>query len=319
MPPKKTRPEAKSLRESIQRALEQARQHPSPTFVRLEDYPASFGEPDEAFAKEWAAKKEKAWAAKRTPTAPERVYDLKENLRIDGALKSRIDSPRAPRIRSDLIAHVVPIGRYALDAAINEAVSQKELHPRQSELEPWSRIAKASQDVAKALERLFRAIDSDGKEAEHFAPFIRQSRGNGGFRASNAGYRAAAESALRDARILVKAKQIVGKLHADTLTRGDALVAQYSHSPQDHQKRGFVRILAEGWIFLTGEMPSKNLVSSRNPFLLVVEAAWLDWLEEDSSDTEAFGDALRAVISSIDEARLNELRSDGPEWLKCMI
>ena len=111
---------------------------------------------------------------------------------------------------------------------------------------------------------------------------------------------------------MVEAKQIIGKLHADTLTRRDALVAQYPNSPQDHQKRGFVRILAEGWIFLTGEMPSKKRDPSKNPFLLVVEAAWLDWLEEDSSDTEAFGDALHAAISSIDEARLNGLRSDGP-------
>ena len=314
MPPKKTQPEAKSIRESNQRALEQAQQHPSPTFVRLEDYPASFGEPDEAFAKEWAAKKEKAWAAKRTPTAPERVYDLKENLRIDGALKSCIVAPRGSRIRPDLVAYVVPIGRYALDAAINEAVSQKELHSYQSELKRWSHIAGASQDVAKALERLFRAIDPHGKEAEHFARFIRQSR-TGGFEASKAGYRAAAKSALRDARILMKAKPIIGKLHADTVTRRDALVKQYRHSPQDHQKRGFVRILAEGWVFLTGKMPGKNRDPSKNPFLRVVEAAWIDWHQEDSSDTEAFGDALRAVISSIDEARLNKLRSDGPEWL----
>ena len=158
---------------------------------------------------------------------------------------------------------MVRIGRYALDAAINEAVSQKEVHPRQSELEPWSRITDASQDVVKALDRLFMAIDPDGKEAEHFAPFIRQSRGSGGFRASNAGYRAAAKSALRDARLLVKAKQTADKLHADTLTHRDALVAQYPHSSQDHQKRGFVRILAEGWIFLTGKMPSKNLDLSK--------------------------------------------------------
>ena len=186
-------------------------------------------------------------------------------------------------------------------------------------MEPWSQITDASQDVVKALDRLFRAIDPYGKEAEHFAPFIRQSRGNGGFEASKAGYRDAAESALRDARILVEAKQIIGKLHADTLTRRDGLVAHYPYSSQDHQKRAFVRILAEGWIFLTGEMPSKNLDPSRNPFLLVVEAAWLDWLEEDSSDTEAFGDALHAAISSIDETRLNKLRRTGPEWLKCMI
>jgi hypothetical protein len=318
MPPKKTQPEAKSLRESIQDAVERARQHTSPTFVRLKDYPASFGEPDEAFAKEWAEKKEKAWAAKRTPTAPERVYDLKESLRVDKALKSRIDATRGPCIRADLVKYVVPIGRYILDQAINEAVSQKELHPHQSEWEPWSHIAEASQRVAKALEKLFRAIDPHGKEAEHFARFIRQSR-TGGFEVSNAGHRAADESALKDAQVLMKAKQIVDDLHADTLTQRDARMAIYPNSKQDHQKRGFVRVLAEGWIFLTGEKPSKHPDSSKNPFLLVVEAAWLDWLEEDSRDTEAFGDALQAAIASIDDARLNKLRSDGPEWLKCRI
>ena len=113
---------------------------------------------------------------------------------------------------------------------------------------------------------------------------------------------------------MVEAKQIIGKLRADTLTRRDALVALYPNSSQDHQKRGFVRILAEGWVFLTGEMPGKNLDPSKNPFLRVVEAAWMDWLQEDSSDTEAFGDALNAAISSIDEARLNRLVAEGPEW-----
>ena len=181
-----------------------------------------------------------------------------ENLGIDEELKLRIKSPRGPRIRSHLVDHVVPIGRRILEVAINEAVSQKELNPRPSEWEPeLSRIADASQDAVAAIARLFRAIDPDGKEAEHFAPFIRQSRA-GGVEASKAGYRDAAESALRDARLLVEAKQIIGKLHADTLTRRDALVALYPNSFQDHQKRAFVRILAEGWVFLTGEMPGKT-------------------------------------------------------------
>ena len=113
---------------------------------------------------------------------------------------------------------------------------------------------------------------------------------------------------------MVAAKQIIGKLRADTLTRRDALLALYPNSSQDHQKRGFVRILAEGWIFLTGEMPGKNLDPSKNPFLRVVEAAWMDWHQEDSSDAAAFGEALNAAISSIDEARLNWLRAVGPEW-----
>ena len=191
-----------------------------------------------------------------------------------------------------------------------EAVSQKELHPRPSEWEPeWSRIADASQDAVAAIARLFRAIDPDGKDAEHFVRFIRQSRA-GGVEASKAGYRDA-RSALRDARLLVAAKQIIGKLHADTLTRRDALVALYPNSSQDHQKRAFVRILAEGWVFLTGEMPGKNLDPSKNPFLRVVEAAWSDWHQ---SRTAAFGEALNAAISSIDEAQLNWLLAAGPEW-----
>ena len=145
---------------------------------------------------------------------------------------------------------------------------------------------------------------------EHFAPFIRQSRA-GGVK-SKAEYRDAAEGALRDARSLVEAKQIIGKLHADTLTRRDALVALYPSSSQDHQKRAFVRILAEGWVFLTGKMPGKNLDPSKNPFLRVVEAAWIDWHQVNNSDAAAFGEALNAAISSIDDARLKWLRAEGP-------
>ena len=216
---------------------------------------------------------------KRTTPVPARVYDQKESLGIDEALLLRIKSPRAPRIRSHLVDHVVRIGRRTLEVAINEAVSQKELNPHQSEWEPeWSRIADASQDAVAALARLFRAIDPDGKDAEHFAPFIRQSRA-GGVEASKAGI-GRAESAMRDARLLVEAKQIIGKLRADTLTRRDALAALYPNSSQDHQKRAFVRILAEGWVFLTGEMPGKHLDPSKNPFLRVVEAAWSDWHPE---------------------------------------
>ena len=266
----------------------------------------TFGEPDEAFVKEWTAK--------RTTLVPERVYDLKESLGIDEALLSRIKS-RAPRIRAHLVDYVVPIGRRALEVAITEAVSQKELHPRLSEWKPeWSRIADASQDAVAALARLFRAIDPDGKDAEHFAPFIRQSRA-GRIEASKAGYHDAAESALRDARLLVAAKQIIGKLRADTLTRRDALVALYPSSSQDHQKRAFVRILAEGWVFLTGEMPGKNREPLKNPFLRAVDAAWIDWHQEDS-DAAAFGEALDAAISSIDEAQLNWLRAVGPGWVR---
>jgi hypothetical protein len=307
MPSKKTRPEAKSIRESVQEALERARQHPSPTFVRLKDYPASFGERDEGFAKEWDEK--------RTSPVPERVYDLKKSLGIDDALKSRIVSLRGPRIRSELVAHVVLIGRRILEVAINEAVSQKELHPRQSEWESqWSHIAEASQDAIAALDGLFSAIDPGGKEAEHFAPFVRQSRA-GGFEVSNAGHRDAAERALRDARLLVEARQIIGNLHADTLKRRDALMALYPSSSQDHQKRAFVRILAEGWVFLTGKRPSKQPDSSKNPFLRVVEAAWMDWRKVKNSDTAVFGEALNAAISSIDETRVNRLVAGPPEWL----
>jgi hypothetical protein len=258
------------------------------------------------------------WTDADTAPVPARIFQ-KQSLGIDEALLSRIKSPRAPRIRSNLIDYVVPIGRRALEAAIKEAVSQKELHPRLSEWESeWSRIADASQDAVAAMAKLFRAIDPLGKDAEHFAPFIRQSRA-GGVEASKAEYRDAAERALRDARLLVEAKQIIGKLRTDTLMRRDALVALYPNSFQDHQKRAFVRILAEGWVFLTGEMPGKHRDPVKNPFLRVVDAAWIDWHQEDSSDAAAFGEALDAAISSIDEAQFNWLREAGPGWLPARV
>jgi hypothetical protein len=101
----------------------------------------------------------------------------------------------------------------------------------------------------------------------------------------------------------------------DTLTSRDRRLAIYPNSHQDHKKHGFVRVFAEGWIFLTGEMPSKHRDPSKNPFLRVVEAAWTDWHQEDSdSDKVGFGEALGAAILSIDEARFKELRERGPEW-----
>ena len=111
----------------------------------------------------------------------------------------------------------------------------------------------------------------------------------------------------------MEAKQIIGKLHADTLARRAALVAIYPNSYQDHQKWGFVKILAEGWIFLTGKMPSKHRDSLKNPFLRLVEAAWEDWHGAKRGDALAFGEALDAAISSIDEAWFEELRAR-PEW-----
>jgi hypothetical protein len=254
------------------------------------------------------------WTDEETTPVPARVFQ-KRSLGIDEALLSRIKSKRGPRIRSRLIDYVVPIGRRALEVAIKEAVSQKELNPRPSEWKPeWSLIADASQDAVAALARLFRAIDPHGKDAALFAPFIRQSRA-GRVVASKADYRDAAEAALRDARILVEAKQIIGKLRADTVMRRDALMGLYPGSSQDHQKRAFVRILAEGWVFLTGEMPGKNRDPLKNPFLRVVEAAWMDWHQDDSSDAATFGEALDAAISSIDDAELNWLRAAGPGWL----
>jgi hypothetical protein len=251
------------------------------------------------------------WTDEDTAPVPARVYQ-KRSLGIDKALSSRIKSPRAPRIRSHLVDHVVPIGRRTLEVAIREAVSQEELHPRRGDWEPeWTRIANAAQDANAALAGLFRAIDPIGKDAEHFVRFIRQSRAGG----------VGASKAMRDARLLVAAKQIIGKLRADTLARRDALVALYPHSPQDHQKQAFVRVWAEGWVFLTGEMPGKNLDPSKNPFLRVVEAAWMDWRKVKNSDTAVFGEALNAAISSIDKTRFNRLVAAGPEWvdLKGMI
>jgi hypothetical protein len=200
------------------------------------------------------------WTDEDTAPVPARVFQ-KRSLGIDNALSSRIKSARAPRIRSHLVDYVVPIGRRALEVAIKEAVSQKELNPHLSEWEPeWSRIANASQDAGAALARLFSAIDPLGKDAEHFVRFIRQSRLGG----------VGASKALRDARLLVGAKQIIGKLRAEL----------------------------------------------KNPFLRAVDAAWIDWRQEDSSDAEAFGEALDAAISSIDKAKLNWLRAAGPRWVR---
>ena len=129
----------------------------------------STGEPEETFFDD-----PEKWTDEGTPRhapVPARVFQ-ERSLLIDEALLSRINSPRAPRIRSHLDRdRVIRIGRRALEVAIMEAFSQTELNPRLSEWEPeWSRIADASRAADVALSRLFRAIDPLGKDARAFCP-----------------------------------------------------------------------------------------------------------------------------------------------------
>ena len=84
-------------------------------------------------------------------------------------------------------------------------------------------------------------------------------------------------------------------------------------------KRSFVYRLAEGWIFLTGKRPGRSYISSRNPFLRFVEAAWKDAGFQSETD---FSRALDASLKRLDEysragqsrQTILSLAQQGPVW-----
>ena len=102
MPPQETPPEAGSAEEPAE----------------------TFGETDEKFLKEWAEKENDRCPGTSIPRGKPW-----HRRRIEVAHRGTTGAA----YRSHLVDQVVPIGRRILEVAINEAVSQKELHPRQSE------------------------------------------------------------------------------------------------------------------------------------------------------------------------------------------
>ena len=129
--------------------------------------------------------------------------------------------------------------------------------------------------------------------------------------------------AERELEALRKTREILQELAEHAQQRRDQL-ALARKNEGDLGKRVFVYSLAEGWIFLTGRKPGRNFVSTRNPFLRFVKAAWTD---AGFRDHENFSRALESTLTGLannegwswsEQSRetIKGLATRGPTWME---
>jgi hypothetical protein len=238
-----------------------------------------------------------------SPVPPKVFGD--EELAIDKAIRDRYDGS-APTIRAEVRSCAIPFGRRALATAIRAAHgAQEDNLPRSKWDGQWERLAGQAHRAKKAIHAVLHALDPS---AQHYVKPLLQTRLGAGIRIDGE-FR---EQGHRDVATLLEAKAIAERLEQDATRRRRVFTAAIGH-PALTEKRPFVEILAEAWVFLVGRRPGANPTPEKNPFLRFVQAAWSDW-KGDEADPQSFVKALRDVIPKLDDDRVAILVRDGPEW-----
>jgi hypothetical protein len=166
--------------------------------------------------------------------------------------------------------------------------------------------------ASKALARMLRAIDPAPLRARHYVEPLLQTRlGDGAWRHSD-NLHDLTRRARRDVATLLRAQAIAARLARDADRRRRGFTSAL-RNPALIERRPFVAIMAEAWVFLFGQRPSLNPNPERNPFLRFVDAAWTDWKGADAK-TESFVEALRDVHPTLTDYRVAALVRDCPDW-----
>jgi hypothetical protein len=258
------------------------------------------------------------WTDADIAPVPSKVF-REGPLLIDAEITKRKNSPKAPKVRSEIGDRAISVGRRALEVAILSACSARESNPSREDWEPsWRSIRDGAKDADKAIRAALRALDPKGKTARMFQKPLSQTRiDNPKFGVNLLGRD---RRAKRDALILIAAQKILAGLAIDSERRRRDFIARLPAKSSDFEKHAFVRALYEGWVFLMGTRPGSSPVADQNPFLLFVEAGWHDWrgeggLWETPDKRTSFVRSLNLAQDAISDVFINSLVAAGPGWL----
>lgn len=255
------------------------------------------------------------WTDADTAPVPARVFQ-KRPLLIDAEISKRLTACIPPKIRTDIDA--VAFGRRALEVAILQAHMASIGSPRRDVWEPsWLSIRDSAADAGKALQKVLRALDPNGRTARSYQQPLNQTR------IGNAKYGPASllggRRAKRDGLTLIAAQRILRDLAADSERRRIEIREGQPTKSSNVKKHAFVFVLYEAWIWLTTGRPGSNTATADNPFLLFVEAAWQDWLGaeaiwETRDKRTSFVQSLNVAKTGISDTRAALLATIGPSW-----
>jgi hypothetical protein len=260
----------------------------------------------------------KGWTDADTAPVPSKVFH-EGPLLIDAEITKRKNSPKAPKVRSEIGDRAISVGRRALEVAILSACSARESNPSREDWEPsWRSIRDGAKDADKAIRAALRALDPNGKTARMFQKPLSQTRiGNPKF---GVNLLSLTRRAKRDALILIAAQKILAGLAIDSEGRRRDFIARLPAKSSGFEKHAFVHTLYEAWIFLMGVRPGSSPVAAQNPFLELVEAAWQDWrgaaaIWKTPKEKISFVRSLNVAQAAVSDGRVNSMVATGPSWL----
>jgi hypothetical protein len=251
--------------------------------------------------------------------APANIHNTASPFAIDDEIRN------APLQARWQLADAVAFGRRTLEVAIEEARKHESYRPGET-LDSWKRTALLAERSHRTLSQFIRHVGPRGFPAsDALGPSIRVPKSwapSGRISVGLVPRFQSTKDTEREAEALRKARDILQELAAHAQQRHSRL-ARARKNEGDPGKRAFVHSLAEGWIFLTGRKPGRNFVSTHNPFLRFVKAAWTD---AGFGDDENFSRALESTLTALansegwswsDQSRetIKGLATHGPTWM----
>lgn len=240
---------------------------------------------------------------------PSKVLDPAQPLLIDAEL-TRLTRAKPPCIRESLRKDAKYVGRRCLEVAILAAVSAVEDDPPRNKWGwKWERQRDKAKEAAGAISAMLRTLSLSSEQDDLVRGLVNIRLGG-----PIAGNRSRMTSqARKDLETLRRAEILATQLAADAERRRREFVVGRKNPGQPDQ-REFVRILAEGWIFLMGQRPGSSPDENSNPFLRFASAAWTDW-KGNKTDPPALVGALRHFRSQLGDHDVAALTRNGPDWL----
>jgi hypothetical protein len=251
----------------------------------------------------------------RTPhrwKANDQIFDLAVTFAIDEEIRKAQLQSRWQ------LTDAVLFGRRTLAVAIEDANAYENYRPGEA-LAYWSRTTKLAVRAHAALHDLIKRIGPTGvPSGDILVPMERVPSSwtkSGKITVKLLPHGQPPNQEKKDLEPLLAARDACAGFASRSQQRWKGLASRRKNEG-NLGKRSFVYRLAEGWIFLTGKRPGRSYISSRNPFLRFVEAAWKDAGFHTETD---FSRALDATLKRLDEywqsrQTILSLARQGPVW-----
>jgi hypothetical protein len=114
------------------------------------------------------------------------------------------------------------------------------------------------------------------------------------------------QEAKTDADILLKTSRLLRDIAEESEAQRKSLASQYQN-PGIPEKLAFVRVMMEGWIFLTGKRPSEK----NTHFASFISAGWTDLTGQEDVSWEQ---SIRKARESLLPRDSVEIAERGPSW-----